>query len=303
MMGRWVKYIGFCFLILVLLGVKREVKLSTVVARPPIAGLLYLDDGQTGTLYRGGDTYTISKSGVGFKAGDKFVNGDGVAIIFLNNKATSFVRLGPKAEIVFWDANSYSVTGVYVASSDTSDIFFDIKHASPETPFQIVTPDLVLGVRGTQIGMRIDSNGTIIRYFVEVIGSFGTSTEGAHDVSVKFFNRRFCDPIPEEVEQHISDQSVYYPSRYLQDRAQEFGLRLENGEFFVSDVPFSYFAETGEFDSADVPMDIGALEDEWKKVRLNYAYWLNAKRSRYAPFGTVDTGSSGGNRGSGGCSN
>ena len=142
-----------------------QIALKSVVAKEPIAQLieLKLSAGEQGVLERAGNTYNIKKLGIGFKKGDTFTlqatNAGSYAIITLNKKGNSYVKLGPGASITFIDDDgNYAITGVYVESSDPTtnpDATFNINHASASSPFFIWTPDIIVGVRGTWVELDV----------------------------------------------------------------------------------------------------------------------------------------------------
>ncbi len=152
-----------------------QVSLTSVVAKEPLA--ILLDIQGTGSLERGTDTYTITKSGIGFKKEDTFTISSGAsdyAIITLNKKGTSYVKLGPGASITFLDDDgNFAITGVYVegSSSNYADLTFNINHASPESPFFIWTPDIVVGVRGTWLLLKV-KNHTAPNPDTQILGEY-----------------------------------------------------------------------------------------------------------------------------------
>ncbi len=156
-----------------------EIVLRSLQIKKPIAILLEING--DGNLKRNGKTYTINAPGAGFRKGDIFSvpvsgTGDHYAVIALNKAVkeedTSYVRLEEGAKIVFLDDDGkVAITGVYVestTSSAPSSLVFYINHASPDSPFFVWTPDLVVGVRGTYFEVRPADIG--LHYKTEVIG-------------------------------------------------------------------------------------------------------------------------------------
>ncbi len=143
-----------------------QVEIKTVVTEFPVAILADADNAPpVGVLERNGVSHNVYAPGIGFKVGDKFTvdsTGGSYAVIFLDKKRTSVVKLGAGATIVFLssgnvDAYNVAITGVYTESSVLSDALaeFDINTASSSNEFLIYTPDAVVGVRGTKFRMSV----------------------------------------------------------------------------------------------------------------------------------------------------
>ncbi len=144
--------------------ISEEIVLRAMVIPKPIAVLLEIKG--EGQLTRDGKTYTVNAAGVGFKKNDVFTvppspTGDHYAVISLNKASdpehTSYVRLEEGAKIVFLDDDGkVAITGVYAESTQSvaSSMVFYINHATPESPFFIWTPDVVIAVRGTYFEVK-----------------------------------------------------------------------------------------------------------------------------------------------------
>ncbi len=151
-----------------------EVEISAVVTEFPVAILADANSNihPVGVLERGSATYNIYAPGIGFKVGDTFTvdNTTGAyAVIFLNKKRTSVVRLEAGAKIVFLssgniDAYDVAITGIYIendlSNTDTYTLAqFDINTASSAQNFLVYTPSAVVGVQGTRFNIKVPKSG------------------------------------------------------------------------------------------------------------------------------------------------
>ncbi len=179
-----------------------QVEIKTVVTEFPVAILADADNAPpVGVLERNGVSHNVYAPGIGFKVGDKFTvdsTGGSYAVIFLDKKRTSVVKLGAGATIVFLssgnvDAYNVAITGVYTESSVLSDALaeFDINTASSSNEFLIYTPDAVVGVRGTKFRMSVPNpssgNPTKVYPVSNTSAPVGWNAS-AHDLYVKVYD-------------------------------------------------------------------------------------------------------------------